>query len=256
MVISKKKSLNEIKEAMILAAGRGKRMRYKTKYIAKPLIKLQKKSLLEFNLKKLSEAGVRKCVVNTSYLHLGIKNFIKTYGYRNKKPKVIISNESKRLETGGGVKKAIPRFEQDTILVINGDSIIVNQKKSCPIENLYKNFSNNIDILLLLVPRKKSVGYIGKGDFVRCNKTILAKIRRKLPYEFSDLVFTGWQLLNKEIFKNIDEEFFSLNMLYNQAQKKNRLYAIIYNGTFLHVSDSKSLLLAENYLRSNNIKLL
>ena len=136
---TKKMNYIETEEAMILAAGLGKRMRYKTRYKAKPLIELQNKSLLDLNLRKLSNYGIRKCVVNTSYLHLTIKKFINDYNFKNRYPQIIISDEKKRLETGGGVKNAISNFNKDRFLVINGDSLIINDENDCPIKKLYNN---------------------------------------------------------------------------------------------------------------------
>ena len=82
-----------IKEAMIFAAGIGNRMRYKTKYKAKPLIKVNNKELLDINLDRLSLVGIRNCIINTSHRHLSVKKFIKRYQSRNKYPKINIAHE-------------------------------------------------------------------------------------------------------------------------------------------------------------------
>ena len=74
---------------MLLAAGRGERMRYKTQFIAKPLIKINETSILERNIIKIANAGIRKIVVNSSYQHLTIKKFIKNFKSRKKLPKII-----------------------------------------------------------------------------------------------------------------------------------------------------------------------
>ena len=71
-----KKKINDI-DAMILSAGRGKRMSYNTKYKAKPLISIHNRTLLEINLMSLSLSGIKKCVINTSYKHRTILKFIK-----------------------------------------------------------------------------------------------------------------------------------------------------------------------------------
>ena len=257
MEIDDKKSKRlESEEAMILAAGRGNRMRYLTKFIAKPLIKIKNKSLLELNLIKLSSIGIKKCIINTSYMHLSVKKFIKTYNFRKKYPKIIISNEIKRLETGGGVKNALKKFSKEKVLVINGDSLIVNNSLTCPIKNLYNCFSDNMDILLLLVPKKNAIGYSGKGDFLRSSNREVFNIKRKKILDNSDLVFTGWQIIKKDILKGISKDNFSLNLAYNLAEKEKKLYGIVYNGTFLHIGNPKSYVIAKNHLRKNNLKLL
>ena len=197
--------MNNIKtNAIILSAGRGKRMRYNTTYIAKPLIRLQKQTLLEINLKKLCRFGIKGCVINSSYKHVTISNFIKNFSYRNNYPKIINSYEKTRLDTGGGIKNAISYFNADNILAVNGDSILINKKNDCPIKSLYSNFNpEKMDVLLLLVSVKRAISYSGKGDFIKKSKNNLAEIKRTEPLNGERLVFTGWQLIKKSLFKNI-----------------------------------------------------
>ena len=90
---------------MILCAGRGQRMRYKTKYIAKPLIKIQNKPILKTNINYLSSIGIKNCIINNSYKYLTIQKFIRNYSYKYTIPKIYSSFEKERLETGGGLKK-------------------------------------------------------------------------------------------------------------------------------------------------------
>ena len=239
-------------KAIILSAGRGKRMRYKTSYIAKPLIKIQNKTLLEINLKKFSLSGIRSCVINKSYNYKTVDNFIKNYSYKNAFPKIITSYEKRRLETGGGIKNAIKLFDSNTILAVNGDSILINEKKNCPIKILYTNFDpKKMDILLLLTTIKNSIGYSGKGDFVKNTKKKLFNIKRKTKTNSLGLVFTGWQLVKKDLFKKINLTNFSLNILFNQAEKNSKLFGIVHPEYFLHLNTPKSILQVERFLKKN-----
>ena len=70
--LEKKNNVN----TMILCAGRGQRMRYKTKYIAKPLIKIQNQPILKTNVNYLSSIGIKNCIINNSYKYLTIKNLL------------------------------------------------------------------------------------------------------------------------------------------------------------------------------------
>ena len=63
--LEKKNNVN----TMILCAGRGQRMRYKTKYIAKPLIKIQNQPILKTNINYLSSIGIKNCIINNSYIY-------------------------------------------------------------------------------------------------------------------------------------------------------------------------------------------
>ena len=69
------------------------------------------------------------------------------------------------------------------------------------------------------------------------------------------LVFTGWQIIKKELFEGINLNNFSLNVLYDIAEKNSTLYGITHKGEFLHMSNPKSYLQVENFLNTNNVKL-
>ena len=238
---------------MILCAGKGQRMRYKTKYIAKPLIKIQNQPILKINIDYLSSVGIKNCIINNSYKYLTIQKFIRNYSYKYTTPKMYSSFEKERLETGGGVKKVLSIFNKKKMLIINGDSLLLRKSNSCPVKKLFKNFNNNyMSILLLLAPISKSIGYYGRGDFIIKSNSITSKIeRKKNNTSYKNFVFTGWQIINKEIFNDIKIDNFSLNLLYNKAQSQNSLFAITLDGYFLHVSTPKSIIQIERFLNVN-----
>ena len=238
---------------MILCAGKGQRMRYKTKYIAKPLIKIQNQPILKINIDYLSSVGIKNCIINNSYKYLTIQKFIRNYSYKYTTPKMYSSFEKERLETGGGVKKVLSIFNKKKMLIINGDSLLLRKSNSCPVKKLFKNFNNNyMSILLLLAPISKSIGYYGGGDFIIKSNSITSKIeRKKNNTSYKNFVFTGWQIINKEIFNDIKIDNFSLNLLYNKAQSQNSLFAITLDGYFLHVSTPKSIIQIERFLNVN-----
>ena len=247
--LEKKNNVN----TMILCAGRGQRMRYKTKYIAKPLIKIQNQPILKTNINYLSSIGIKNCIINNSYNYLTIQKFIRNYSYKYTIPKIYSSFEKERLETGGGVKKALPIFNKKKMLIINGDSLLLRKSNSCPVKKLFKNFNSNyMSILLLLAPINKSIGYYGGGDFIIKSNSITSRIERKKNNTSNkSFVFTGWQIINKEIFNDIKKDNFSLNLLYNKAQSQNSLFAITLEGYFLHVSTPKSIIQIERFLNVN-----
>ena len=247
--LEKKNNVN----TMILCAGRGHRMRYKTKYIAKPLIKIRNQPILKTNIIYLSSIGIKNCIINNSYNYLTIQKFIRNYSYKHNIPKMYSSFEKERLETGGGVKKVLPIFNKTKMLIINGDSLLLRKSHSCPVKKLFKNFNSNyMSILLLLAPINKSIGYYGGGDFIVKSNKITSRIERKKKNTSNkSFVFTGWQIINKEIFKDIKKDNFSLNLLYNKAQSQNSLFAITLEGYFLHVSTPKSIIQIERFLNVN-----
>ena len=107
-------------QAIILAGGRGKRLKPITDYVPKPLVPLQNTPILEWQIKYLKKFGIKEVIICTGYKFDQINNFIK-----NKKfgVKVSFSIEKSPLGTGGAIKKAGKLIHEKSFFVINGDTI-------------------------------------------------------------------------------------------------------------------------------------
>lgn len=107
-------------KAMILAAGRGERLRPLTDSTPKPLLKIGEKSLIEYHLYKLAQIGISKVIINTAWLGDQIQQTIgdgKKYGLN-----IYYSDEGNQaLETAGGIVKALPLLGDEPFLIINAD---------------------------------------------------------------------------------------------------------------------------------------
>ena len=106
-------------KAMILAAGRGERLRPLTDKTPKPLIKVAGKSLIEYHLQNLSAAGFKEIVINTAWLAENIHHQLgngESYGVT-----IQYSDEGEALETAGGIINALPLLGNKPFLVVNGD---------------------------------------------------------------------------------------------------------------------------------------
>lgn len=106
-------------QAMILAAGRGERMRPLTDTVPKPLLAAGGKSLIAWHLEKLAAAGIRDVVVNHAHLGHRIEQALgdgAAFGLR-----IRHSPEREALETAGGIANALPLLEDAPFLVINAD---------------------------------------------------------------------------------------------------------------------------------------
>jgi len=251
-----KKKINNL-EAMVLAAGRGKRMRYMTNFLAKPLIKINKVSMLETNIKKIASSGINKIVINTSYMHLSVQKSLKDLKFKIKLPKIVVTFEKKCLETGGGLKNAIKQFDNSKLLVINGDSLLNYSEISCPILNLNSNFNEKeMDILLLLSKKKNTLGYKGKGDYRKTSYSCISKLSKDSSILSTKYIFTGWQIINKKFLHNFSEKKFSLKKAYDLAEKNGRLYGIIHSGLFFHVGDPKAYTLINKFIKYRKVSFL
>ncbi|HVY24259.1 MAG TPA: nucleotidyltransferase family protein [Steroidobacteraceae bacterium] len=106
--------------AMILAAGRGERMRPLTDAHPKPLLKVRGKALIEYHLENIAAGGIREVVINTGWLGEQIPAFVgdgSRWGLH-----IAYSHEGwPALETGGGILKALPLLGDEPFLIINGD---------------------------------------------------------------------------------------------------------------------------------------
>ncbi len=106
-------------KAMILAAGRGERMRPLTDHIPKPLLKVGGKSLIVWHLERLAKAGFKEVVINHAHLGEQIEQALgdgSVWGLN-----VQYSPETSALETAGGIANALPLLGDAPFLVVNGD---------------------------------------------------------------------------------------------------------------------------------------
>lgn len=106
-------------KAMILAAGRGERMRPLTDHTPKPLLKVGGKSLIAWHLERLAAAGFKDIVINHAHLGVQIENALgngSQWGVR-----IQYSPEKIALETAGGIANAMPLLGDAPFLVVNGD---------------------------------------------------------------------------------------------------------------------------------------
>ena len=120
-------------KAIILAGGRGKRLRPITDYVPKPLIPIKNIPIIEWQIKYLKKAGISEIIICSGYKSDMIENYL-----NNKKLgiKITFSIENKPLGTGGAIKQAGKKIKEDSFLVINGDIITnIDLKKMFKKEN-------------------------------------------------------------------------------------------------------------------------
>ncbi len=242
---------NNIPEsAMIFAAGLGMRMRPLTETTPKPLIKVLGKPLIDYKIDKLVEAGVKKLVVNTHHLADQIGEHLK----QRSDIEISISYEETRLETGGGVLKALPTLGFEPFLTINSDIIWIDNDNEEPLLQRIADFwdSREMDLLLALHPVKTAIGYSGKGDFNLDDNGNLLRITDSAH----DYVYSGIMMINPKILHEIrnetNEEFFSLSELFRKYHNDNalskRIFGIVNDGKWLHIDSVETLKEAEDFL--------
>ncbi len=229
------------KRAMILAAGLGERMRPLTKTRPKPMIEVRGRPMIDTLLDRLHAAGVREAVVNLHYLGPMIEAHLKGRA----RPKVLFSFEAERLETGGGVRKALPLLGKKAFFVINGD-ICWLDGCSPALRRLAAAWDEDVmDALLLVHPMAYAIGYEGRGDFVLRPE---GRLRRRREREVAPFVFAGMQILHPRLFEGAPEGSFSLNCCYDKAAENERLWGLRHDGEWFHVGTPEDLREVEDEL--------
>lgn len=230
-----------IEHAMILAAGMGQRMRPLTDSRPKALVEVAGRSLIDRALDRLEAASVKTCVVNTHHLAAMLRRHLAA----RKTPGIVFSPEDSLLETGGGVKHALPLLGQAPFYVVNCDSLWLDGPS--PTLKLLGRLwdETRMDALLLLHPTVSAVGYDGVGDYFMETDGML---RRRIEEHVAPFVFTGVQILSPALFKGAPDGAFSLRDLYDRAQEAGRLFGVRHDGMWFHVGTPDSVSLAEELM--------
>ncbi|MDB5371645.1 MAG: Mannose-phosphate guanylyltransferase [Belnapia sp.] len=241
--------MTHLTHGMVLAAGLGLRMRPLTETTAKPLLPLHGRSLLDRALDRLQSAGVEQAVVNA---HWQADQVAAAVAGRTI-PAITLQREEQLLETGGGVARALPLLGPAPFVVINGDSVVLDGPTPA-LDRMAARFDPALMDGLLLVVRTAQVdGEVGRGDF---HLDPMGRVRRPKELELAPYIFSGVQLLAPALFTDAPEGAFSLNLLYDRAIEAGRLYALVHDGIWFHLSTPADLERAEAAMESGLVKAL
>ncbi len=233
------------KTAMVLAAGRGVRMRPLTGLVPKPMVRLGDKPLIDHVLDRIDEAGIGGAVVNVHYLADQIVAHLKS----RERPRISISDERPLLlDTGGGVRKALAKLGPEPFLIHNSDSLWIDGVQP-NLARLARSFDpERMDCLLLVALGSGSLGYDGRGDFLMSADGLL---QRRPEREIAPFVFTGVSIAHPRLFDGAPDGPFSLNLVWDRAIRKRRAFGIRLDGTWMHVGTPAALDAAEHLLNGH-----
>ena len=218
----------KINTALVLCAGYGKRLNPLTLQNPKPLLKLNDLTLLENTINLIKKLGISDIKLNTFYLKDQIKIFIEKKNFDVKIE--IIEDGDKILDTGGGILNMTNSLNEKDFLVFNPDTVWSIDYLNCikEMENFY--FSKKIQNILMVVNKDLSFDKKLKGDF-NLKKNLLSK------GDENQYIYTGCQILNKNLLKNINKKIFSINEIWNALVEKNNLFGFESVKKFTHVTD-------------------
>ncbi|MFO1080160.1 MAG: nucleotidyltransferase family protein [Reyranellaceae bacterium] len=229
-----------IRSAMILAAGRGERMRPLTDTRPKPLVEVAGRSLLERSIDRLVDFGVTNIVVNVHYLG---DQIVERLGNR-----VHIIREERLLDTGGSVRNALPLLGKGPFFVVNGDGLW-RDGPTRPLLQRLVDFWNpkRMDALLLLHSIHKVIGREAgeRGDFFVEQE---GHLRHRGLAQLAPYLFASISICDSTLFQGAPEGPFSLLELWKRAEARNRLCGLIHDGDWFHVGTPAALAVAERAL--------
>jgi len=218
----------KINTALILCAGYGKRLNPLTLEKPKPLLKINEITLLENCINLILFLGIKKVIINTFHLKEQIENFIsiKKFDLDIK----IIDDGKNILNTGGGILNMMNSSNESDFLTLNPDTVW-NKNYAEIIQSMEKfYFSNKIKNILLLVNKRLSFDKKLKGDFNLLENVIKKDLE-------NDLIYTGCQIINKNLFDSHSVSNFSILEVWNQSVRKNKLYGYESLENFYHLTN-------------------
>lgn len=221
-------------KAMVLAAGMGTRMRPHAPLVPKPLVEVDGQTLIDRALDRLQAAGVATAVVNTHHMAAQVAAQLA----RRKAPRIVVSHEPELLETGGGVRRALPHLAPGPFYVLNCDALWTDGPRPALARLAAAWDDRAMDALLLLHPTAGVADYTADGDYFHDKDS---RARRRRDDEVAPFVFAGVQMLHQRLFEDAPEGRFSLNLLYDRAEAAGRLSAIVHDGAWFHVGDAAGL---------------
>ncbi len=221
---------------MILAAGFGTRMGALTAMRPKPLIPVAGRALLDHAI-TAARAGGGRIAVNAHYRADQIAAHLAAHH-----PDIALSVEAPAiLDSGGGIKRALPHLGTDPIATLNADAVWSGPD---PLSLLVQGWDGaRMGALVLLVPRARAVGRQGGGDFS-------PDAQGRLTWDRAEggLIHTGAQLIAPALLADHPADVFSLRDIWQALMDEGRLFGVTYPGHWADVGHPEGLALAEAML--------
>lgn len=215
---------------MILAAGRGERMRPLTDTCPKPLLMAGGKSLIEYQILRLVDCGITDIIINHAWLGSMIEEKLgcgSKYG-----ASIQYSAEEEALETGGGITKALPLLGKDPFWVVSSDvwNYIHFDKINIPKDS-------QVHLLMVANPIHHS-----KGDFS------LNKVGKVGMGDENKLTYSGAGIFSPSVFKKHEIEKFPLRTIIKEAITEKYCTGEIYDGTWIDIGTQARLAIIKEHI--------
>jgi MurNAc alpha-1-phosphate uridylyltransferase len=222
---------------MVLAAGLGTRMRPLTDGTAKALLPVAGRTLLDRAIDAAVAGGARRVVVNVHHFAEKVRARLAD----RPSPRIAISDETGLLlETGGGVRRALPLLGPAPFFALNADAVWTGPEPCAALAAAWD--PARMDALLLMVARDDARGYARPGDFFPGAD---GRPTRRGAAPAAPLVYTGAQILAPAAFANTPDGPFSTNLVWDRLLAAGRLFAMVHRGAWVDVGTPAGLAEAE-----------
>lgn len=224
--------------AMVLAAGLGKRMRPLTDVTPKPLIAIAGRSLLDRGLDMLVGAGVAKAVVNAHWLG----DQVIAHAPTRRDIAIAVSDERERLlDSAGGVVKALPLLGAEPFYLVNADTFWIDRDKPALRTMAEKWDDAAMDMLLLLARPEDATGHTGGADFRLDADGRIARAAGAAE----GYIYAGAGIVHPRIFAGATAEPHSLNLYFDRLIVNGRLFGHVLEGSWITVGTPDAIAPAE-----------
>ncbi|WAJ38221.1 nucleotidyltransferase family protein [Pseudomonas sp. GOM7] len=219
-------------KAMILAAGKGERLRPLTLHTPKPLVQAAGTPLIEYHVRALAAAGFTELVINHAWLGQQIEDYLgdgARFGLR-----IAYSSEGEPLETGGGIFKALPLLGDEPFAVINGDIFT-----DYPFAELRKPLNGLAHLVLVNNP-----AHHPQGDFILQQGQV-----HDAAADGERLTYSGIAVLHPRLFAACQPGAFKLAPLLREAMAAGQVSGERHGGCWIDVGTHERLAEVERLLQ-------
>lgn len=224
--------MSQPEAALLFAAGLGTRMRPLTDDRPKPLVEVAGRALIDHALDLVTPLALPRVVANAHYRGDMLAAHLNGSG-------VALSQEAPEvLETGGGLKQALPLLGPGPVFTLNTDAVWRGPNPLLALRDAWN--ADRMDALLLCVPRAQVHGHKGKGDFLIGEGGQLSR--------GPGAVYSGLQIIKTEALSRIDKQVFSMWELWQPMLDAGRMHGLAYDGEWCDVGYPQAVEIAEEML--------
>lgn len=221
----------------MFAAGFGTRMKELTQDRPKPLIEVAGAPLIDRAHRLLTDAKCDPIAANLHYRADMLATHLAPKGVHT------IEEQPQILETGGGLRNALPVLGGSEVVTLNPDAVWAGPNPVQMVQDAWQ--PEKMDALLMCIPPERTIGHRGQGDFFLANSGQL----RRGP----GVVFGGCQIIKTELLADISEDSFSINLLWDLMLEQERLFGLVYPGHWCDVGHPSGIKQAEKMLEAHHV---